>query len=69
MARCQNDHCISVHEATINYLKFACISAYFGEVSYLVSLEQRLFLKTRAFPLEPLSSSFYATKFSFLGIN
>lgn len=69
MARCQNDDCISVHESTIKYLKFACISAYFGEVFYLASLEQRLFLKTHAFPLEPLLSSFYATKFSFLSIN
>lgn len=64
MARCQNGVCISFHEATIKYLKFVCLSAYFREVSYLASLKQRLFLKTHAFPLEPLSSSFYATKSS-----
>lgn len=43
LERCQSDACTFVHEATVKYLKFVCITSYFGEVCYLTAFDQRLF--------------------------
>lgn len=60
LAKCQSGNCIFVHEATIQYLKFAYTTAYFGEVSEEAAIEL-LFLKIYAFLLEPMLISQHST--------